>query len=196
DSHKAYGESVAGVYDDWYSDLDPHAVDVLADLAGGGKVLELGIGTGRIALPLSAKNVEVHGIDASPSMIARLREKPGGDRLTVTQGNFAEVPVEGKFALIYIVFNTFFMLLSQEDQVQCFKNVAQHLAPGGCFVLEAFVPDLTRFTGGQVNWATKVTAYEVLLDVSNHDAAAQRVMGQKIVITEGNVRLYPAQIRY
>jgi SAM-dependent methyltransferase len=198
DSHdpEAYGESVAGVYDDWYSELDPHVLDVLADLSRGGKVLELGIGTGRIALPLSAKNVEVHGIDASLSMIARLHEKPGGDRIKVTQGNFAEVPVEGKFALVYIVFNTFFMLLSQEEQVQCFKNVAQHLAPGGCFVVEAFVPDLTRFTGGQVNWATKVTADQVLLDVSNHNAAAQRVMGQKIVITEGNVRLYPAQIRY
>ena len=195
-NHEAYGESVAGVYDDWYSELDPQAIEVLADLSGAGKVLELGIGTGRIALPLSAKGVEVHGIDAAPSMIARLREKPGGDRITVTQGNFAEVPVEGKFALVYIVFNTFFMLLSQEDQVQCFKNVAQHLAPGGCFVLEAFVPDLSRFTGGQVNWATKVTADEVLLDVGNHDAAAQRVRGQKIVITEGNVRLYPAQIRY
>ncbi|HEY2964527.1 MAG TPA: class I SAM-dependent methyltransferase [Pyrinomonadaceae bacterium] len=196
DSAEAYGENVAGVYDDWYSEVDPHAIDVLADLAGGGKVLELGIGTGRIALPLSAKNVEVHGIDASPSMILRLREKPGGDRITVTQGNFAEVPVDGKFELIYIVFNTFFMLLSQEEQVQCFRNVAQHLAPGGCFVIEAFVPDLTRFTGGQVNWATKVTADQVLLDVGSHDGAKQHVMGQKVVITEGNVRLYPAQIRY
>jgi len=196
ESHEAYGENVAGVYDDWYSELDPHGIDALADLSSGGKVLELGIGTGRVALPLSAKNVEVHGIDASPSMIARLREKPGGDRITVTQGDFAAVPVEEKFALVYIVFNTFFMLVSQAEQVRCFKNIAQHLAPGGCFVIEAFVPDLTRFTGGQVNWATKVTADQVLLDVGQHDAAAQRVMGQKIVITEGNVRLYPAQIRY
>ena len=196
ESHEAYGENVAGVYDDWYSELDPHAIDALADLSSGGKVLELGIGTGRVALPLSAKNVEVHGIDASPSMIAQLRKKPGGDRITVTQGDFAAVPVEGKFALVYIVFNTFFMLVSQAEQVRCFKNIAQHLAPGGCFVIEAFVPDLSRFTGGQVNWATKVTADQVLLDVGQHDAAAQRVMGQKIVITEGNVRLYPAQIRY
>ena len=196
DSHEAYGESVAGVYDNWYSELDPHTIDALADLARGGKVLELGIGTGRVALPLSAKNVDVHGLDASPSMIARLQEKPGGDRITATLGNFAEVPVEGQFALVYIVFNTFFMLVSQEEQVQCFKNVAKHLAPGGCFVIEAFVPDLGRFTGGQVNWATKVTSDEVLFDVGQHDAAAQRVMGQKIVITEGNVRLYPSQIRY
>lgn len=195
-SPDAYGERVAGVYDEWYADLDAHAIDALTELAHGGRALELGVGTGRVALPLSAKNVEVHGIDASASMVARLREKAGGGRVTVTQGNFAEVAVEGTFALIYIVFNTFFMLVSQEDQVQCFRNVAQHLAPDGCFVLEAFVPDLSRFTGGQVNWATKVTADEVLLDVGQHDAAAQRVMGQKIVITEGNVRLYPAQIRY
>ena len=194
--HEAYGESVAGVYDDWHSELDPHAIDALAELAGGGKVLELGVGTGRVALPLAARNVEVHGIDASPSMIARLHDKAGGDRITVTQGNFAEVPVEGKFALVYIVFNTFFMLLSQEEQVQCFRNVTQHLAAGGCFLIEAFVPDLSRFTGGQVNWATKVSSDQVLLDVGTHDAAGQRVMGQKVVITEGNVRLYPSQIRY
>ena len=111
-------------------------------------------------------------------------------------GNFAEVPVEGKFALIYVVFNTFFMLTSQEEQVQCFRNVAEHLAPGGCFLLQVFVPDVTRFTGGQVNWATNITTDEVLLDVGKHDAVEQRVVSQKIVITEGNVRLYPAQMRY
>src|SRR5215213_6349913 len=116
-THETYGESVAGVYDEWYSDYDPHAIDALADLAGAGRALELGIGTGRFALPLAAKNVEVHGIDAAPTMTARLRSKPGGDRLTVTHGNFAEVPVEGEFALVYIVFNTFFALSSQEEQV-------------------------------------------------------------------------------
>src|ERR1043165_10022190 len=105
-SHETYGEHVAGVYDDWYSDYDPAAIDFLAELARSGKALELGIGTGRIALPLAATGVEVHGIDAAASMIAKLREKPGGDRITVTEGNFAEVPVDGKFSLIYIAFNT------------------------------------------------------------------------------------------
>lgn len=195
-SHDTYGERVAGVYDEMYSGFDAHAIDALADLAGGGPVLELGIGTGRIALPLAEKNVAIHGVDASASMIEQLRAKPGGDRITITQGNFAEVPVEGKFALIYIVFNTFFMLGSQEEQVQCFRNVAAHLAPGGCFVIEAFVPDVTRFTGEQVNWATKITSDEVLLDVGKHDRAEQRVVSQKIVITEGNIRMYPAQMRY
>src|SRR5690242_6950690 len=117
-SHETYGEHVAGVYDDWYTDYDPAAIELLAELARGGKALELGIGTGRIALPLAARGVEVHGIDAAASMLARLREKAGGDRLTVTQGNFAEVPVDEKFSLIYIAFNTFYNLTTQEEQVQ------------------------------------------------------------------------------
>ena len=195
-SDETYGEHVAGVYDEWYADYDNHAIDALAELARGGRALELGIGTGRIALPLSAKGVEVHGVDAAASMISRLRAKPGGDRITVTQGSFAEIPVEGEFALVYIVFNTFFALSSQEEQVRCFRNIAAHLSRDGCFAIEAFVPDLNRFTGGQVNWATKVTTDEVQLDVGQHDAAAQRVISQKIVITDGNVKLYPVQIRY
>src|SRR5688500_396452 len=146
-------------------------IDALAELAGEGAALELGIGTGRIALPLSAKGVEVHGIDAAESMISRLHSKPGGEKITITPGNFADVAVEGAFALVYIVFNTFFALSSQDEQVQCFRNVAAHLDAGGCFVIEAFVPDLNRFIGGQVNWATKVTADEVELDVGQHDAA-------------------------
>ena len=129
-------------------------------------------------------------------MITRLRSKPGSERITVTQGNFADVPVEGEFALVYIVFNTFFALSSQEQQVRCFANVAAHLSRDGCFAIEAFVPDLNRFTGGQVNWATKVTEERVELDVGQHNAAAQRVVSQKVVITDGSVRLYPVQIRY
>ena len=195
-SNDTYGERVAGVYDEWFPDYDSHAIDLLAELAQGGKALELGIGTGRFALPLSAKGVDVQGIDAAASMVSRLHAKPGGDRIKVTSGNFADVPVDDKFDLIYIVFNTFFALSSQEEQVRCFRNVAAHLAPGGCFVMEAFVPDVTRFTGGQVNWATKVTSDEVQLDVGQHDSAAQRVNSQRIVITDGNIKLYPVQIRY
>jgi len=195
-SHDTYGERVAGVYDEWFSDYDSHAIDLLAELAQGGKALELGIGTGRFALPLSAKGVEVEGIDAAAAMVSRLHAKPGGDRLKVTSGNFADVPVDEKFSLIYIVFNTFFALSTQEEQVRCFRNVATHLAPGGCFVMEAFVPDVTRFTGNQVNWATKVTTDEVQLDVGQHDAAMQRVISQKVVITDGSIKLFPVQIRY
>jgi len=195
-SDETYGERVAGVYDEWHSEYDPLAIDALAELAQNGKALELGIGTGRIALPLSERNVEVYGIDAAPSMISRLRSKPGADRITVTQGSFADVAVEGEFALVYVVFNTFFALSSQEEQVRCFRNVAARLTRGGCFVIEAFVPDLTRFDHGQGNWATKVTEHVVELDVGRHDQATQRVTSQKVVITDGNVRLYPVQIRY
>ena len=195
-SHDTYGESVAGVYDDWYTDYDPAAIEFLAQLARGGKALELGIGTGRIALPLAAKGVEVHGVDAAASMIAKLRAKPGGDRINVTRGNFAEVPVEDKFTLVYIAFNTLYNLTTQEEQVQCFRNVAAHLEPGGCFVVEAFVPDVTRFDHGQANWASKVGMDVVELDVGQHDPVNQRVYSQKVVITDGNVRLYPLQIRY
>jgi len=195
-SDETYGEHVAGVYDEWHPDYDPHAIDALAELARGGRALELGIGTGRIALPLSEKGVEVHGIDASTSMVSRLRWKPGADRITVTHGSFADVPVDGEFALVYVVFNTFFALSSQDEQVRCFRNVAAHLSPDGCFVIEAFVPDLTRFTNRQVNWATKVTADEVQLDVGQLDRATQQVISQKVVITDGNVKLYPVQIRY
>jgi SAM-dependent methyltransferase len=195
-SDETYGERVAAVYDEWHSEYDPHMIDALAELADGGRALELGIGTGRIALPLSARNVEVHGIDASPLMISRLRSKEGSDRVSITEGNFADVPVEGKYALVYIVFNTFFALSSQDEQVRCFRNVAAHLTDNGCFAIEAFVPDLTRFSGGQVNWATKVTVDEVRLDVGQHDPAAQRVISQQVVITDGSVRLYPVQIRY
>ena len=193
---ETYGERVAGVYDEWFSEYDPHAIDALAELARNGRALELGIGTGRIALPLSQQNVEVHGIDAAPSMISRLRSKPGSDRITVTQGSFADVAVDGEFALVYVVFNTFFALPSQQDQVRCFRNVAAHLSPDGCFVIEAFVPNMARFTAGQVNWATRVTEDLVELDVGRHDQATQRVVSQKVVITDGNVRLYPVQIRY
>ena len=195
-SHETYGERVAGVYDEWHSEYDPRAIDMLAELAHGGKALELGIGTGRIALPLSARGVEVHGIDAAISMISRLRSKPGSEKITITQGNFADVAVEQKFALVYVVFNTFFALTTQEAQVQCFRNVASRLSEGGCFVIEAFVPDLTRFVRDQVNLVTKITVDEVQLDVGQHDPLTQRVVSQKVVIKDGKIRQFPVQIRY
>ena len=193
---ETYGERVASVYDEWYSEYDPHAIDLLVELARNGRALELGIGTGRIALPLSERKVEVHGIDAASSMISRLRSKPGSERIKVTQGSFADLAVDGEFALVYVVFNTFFALPSQEEQVRCFRNVADHLSPGGCFVIEAFVPDMTRFHHGQANWATRVTEDLVELDVGRHEQATQRVISQKVVLTDGQVRLYPVQIRY
>jgi SAM-dependent methyltransferase len=195
-SDDTYGEHVAGVYDDWHSSVEHGLVDRLAELAGDGRALELGIGTGRIALPLAERGVQVTGIDAAQSMVDRLQSKQGSDRVDVQLGSFADVSVKKEFQLVYVVFNTFFALGSQEEQVRCFRNVAAHLTSTGCFVIEAFVPNLNRFTGGQVNWATKVDTEHVELDVGNHDPVNQRVISQKVVITNGDVKLYPVQIRY
>lgn len=191
-----YGDRIAEVYDDRHHAADEAAVNLLAELAGGGRALELGVGTGRMALPLAARGVEVHGIDASRAMVERMRAKPGGRAIPVTFGDFAEVGAGGEFALVYVVFNTFFALLSQEAQVRCFRNVAARLAPGGSFLVEAFVPNMSRYTGGQVTNATEVTAERVVLDVARHDGARQHITAQMVVLTEGQVRLYPIQLRY
>ena len=139
-------------------DLDPDIFDpaviepivsFLADLAGGGPALELGIGTGRIALSLSRRGVRVHGIDLSPAMVARLQTKSGAEDVTVTIGDFASVKVEGTFRLAYLVYNTITNLTTQDEQVDCFCNVASHLEPGGLFVIELEVPPLQRLTPGE-----------------------------------------------
>src|SRR5437867_1297081 len=131
-----YGQRIAGVYDDWLPAYEDNVINTLANLARGGRALELGIGTGRIAPPLAARGIEVHGIDASPAMVAKLRAKPGGDAIPVTLGNLADVDAEGRFSLIFVVANTFFCLTSQEEQVRCFRHVTQHLTEDGVFVLE------------------------------------------------------------
>jgi SAM-dependent methyltransferase len=149
-----FGEAVAERYDEdagWMFDpavVDP-AVDFLAELAGDGAALELGIGTGRIALPLSRRGVRVHGIDLSEAMLARLRAKPGAEEIGVTVGDFATTTVEGRFSLAYVVFNTIMNLTTQDAQVSCFENAAAHLDPGGCFVVEVGVPDLQRLPFGE-----------------------------------------------
>jgi SAM-dependent methyltransferase len=191
-----YGDHLAGVYDEWFSHVEDAAIDCLTELSKGGRVLELGIGTGRVALPLSAHGIEVHGIDASEAMVSRLRAKPGGESISVTMGDFADVAVEGEFSLVYVAFNTFFALLTQEEQVKCFRNVATHLADGGAFVIDAFVPDMKRFTGGQEVRTHAVTTEEVSIQVSQHDPARQRVKGQFIVLRNDQVKLYPVEIRY
>jgi len=192
-----YGERIAEVYDEWHAGLDPSdAVAALAELAGAGPVLELAIGTGRIALPLAERGVEVHGIDASEAMVAKLREKPSGNRIPVTMGDFADVGVAGAYPLIFIGFNTFFALLTQEEQVRCFANVAARLEPGGAFVLEGFVPDLARFDRGQRVSAIEVELDVVRIDASRHDPVTQRVTSQHLVLTADGVRLYPVSLRY
>ena len=149
-----FGEPVADRYDETSNAMfDPAvvepAVDFLAGLAEGGRALELGVGTGRIALPLAARGVPVHGIDLSRAMVRRLRAKPGGEGIEVTVGDFATTRVEGSFRLAYIVWNTIMNLTTQAEQVACFRNAAAHLEPGGRFVVEVGVPDLRRLPYGE-----------------------------------------------
>jgi SAM-dependent methyltransferase len=195
---ETYGDRIAEVYDSLYEEqLDTGAaVDALARLAAGGRVLELAIGTGRLAVPLAQRGIDVHGIDASDEMVARLRAKPAGADIAVTMGDFADVAVEGSFSLVYVVFNTLFALLTQDDQVRCFENVAARLGDGGRFVVEAFVPDVTRWNRGQRVGTTAVHLDRVDLEVSRHDAVEQRVDSQHVLVTRGGTELYPVSLRY
>jgi SAM-dependent methyltransferase len=199
---ETYGERWAEIYDEWVAGLgflvDPETVaGRLADLAGGRPALELAVGTGRVALPLSEMGVEVHGIDISEAMVSRLREKPGGRDIPVTMGDFAEVGVEGRFRLIYLVFNTIFALLTQEDQVRCFANVARHLTEDGVFVLEAFLPDLTRFDRGQRMEVLDIGVDRMVFLGSKHDPATQTIEVLQVAIREGETpRTYPVRLRY
>ncbi len=149
-------------------------MEFLAGLAGDGRVLELAIGTGRVALPLAAQGITVEGVDASAAMVERLRAKPGGDSIPVTMRDMAQVPVSGRFRLVYLVFNTLFGLLSQARQAECFGNVARALHPGGMFVIECFVPDLARFDHDQRVQARTVTEDSAIIEVSRHDRVHQR----------------------
>ena len=194
---ETYGESYAEYYDGWHGSIDEATIKTLAELAAGGRALELGVGTGRVALPLSAEGVEVHGIDASPAMVEKLRAKPGGERVEVSIGDFADVDAPGLFSLVFVVFNTFFMLLTQEEQVRCFRNAAARLGPGGLFVVEAFVPDLTRYEDGQAVKTTSIADDHAILEVARLDAARQHVTSQRVVLGgAGGVRLFPIQVRF
>jgi SAM-dependent methyltransferase len=193
-----YGDHIADVYDQWGGAPDDtdEAVAFLAGRAGAGPVLELGVGTGRIALPLAARGLRVHGIDASQRMVERLRAKPDGAGIPVTIGDFADVDVPGSFALVLVVFNTFFALLSQDDQVRCFQRVAARLVPGGAFVLEAFVPDLGRYQRAQHVATRSISVDEVHLETSMLDRVEQRIRSQHVVLGEHGIRFYPVQLRY
>lgn len=192
-----YGEGVADVYDEWYPGAEPAPiVERLAALAGEGPALELGVGTGRIAIPLAAGGVTVHGIDASPAMVAKMHAKPGGESIPVTIGDFAEFDLPDRYALVYLLFNTLFALLSQEDQVRCFQSVADHLAPGGRFLMECFVPDLERFDRGQRFGVAAIDEEGVRLEATLHDPVRQRVNARIISLTERGARFYPLQARY
>jgi SAM-dependent methyltransferase len=193
----SFGEDVAQMYRDVQRGDEMAAVAFLEQLAGPGPALELAIGTGRIALPLAAHGIRVDGVDISPAMVDQLRAKPGGDQLSVTIGDFADVPVSGTYRLIVVVWNTLFNLLTQEDQVRCFENVAAHLTDDGSFVVEAFVPAfLYRLRNNQHVDAEATEVDEVRLDVLRHDAATQVLEESHVSLSRAGVRLNPVVQRY
>jgi SAM-dependent methyltransferase len=183
-----FGEEVAARYDESSPEMfDPAAVepvvDFLAGLADGGAALELGIGTGRIALPLSRRGIRVHGIDLSEAMAARLRAKPGSEEIGVTIGDFATATVDGTFSLAYLVFNTINNLTTQEEQVACFQNVAAHLEPGGCFVIEVGIPQLQRLPPGETFRPFDVSPTHLGFD--EYDVASQGLVSHHYSLVEG-----------
>jgi len=195
-SAETYGERIAAIYDELYASYDPAAIHFLAQLAKTGPALELGIGTGRFALPLQAMGIEVHGIDASPAMVERLHAKPGGERIMVTIGDFTTVEIEKKFPLIYVVFNTIFGLLTQENQIRCFENVARHLESDGVFVIEAFVPDLKRFVDSQSLRVVNINNDSVQLDASKVDIPNQTITANHLHLSGQGVQVFPVRLRY
>jgi SAM-dependent methyltransferase len=193
----SFDDEVSRSYDRGLRGDEDAAVAFLRELAGDGRALELAVGTGRIALPLQAAGVEVDGIDLSQPMLDRLREKPGGETLGITLGDIADVPVEGRYRLVYIVFNSLFNLLTQDDQVRCFENVAAHLDDDGAFVVEAFTPGyLHRLRDHQYVDAEEVRVDGVWLDVARHDPTLQRLEKNHVSLTAEGIRLNPVVLRY
>jgi SAM-dependent methyltransferase len=194
-----FGEQVAERYDESAADMfDPATValvvDFLAELASDGSALELGIGTGRIALPLAERGIRVHGIDLSEAMVARLRAKSGADRISVTIGDFATTTVDRRFSVAYLVFNTIMNLTSQDEQVACFQNVAAHLQPGGCFVIEVGVPDLQRLPPGET--VRPFTVSPARLGFDEYDIAAQGLISHHYWIDNGKFETVSMPFRY
>jgi SAM-dependent methyltransferase len=194
-----FGEPVAARYDTddsqmFSAEVISSTVNVLAGLADGGRALELAIGTGRIAVPLAQRGVDVHGIDMSRAMVARMRSKPGGDAIGVTIGDFATTRVDGSFSLAYLVFNTIMNLTSQEAQVACFRNAAAHLAPGGCFLIEVMVPELRRLPPGQTVVPYQHSATGWAYDV--YDTATQASSSNYVTIVDGRGEFWSVPFRY
>jgi SAM-dependent methyltransferase len=197
-----YGELNADIYDDWLAADDPtDAVRCLADLVHdgpAGPVLELGAGTGRVTIPLAESGVDVRAVEVSPAMVARMRAKPGGERIPVTIGDMVETmaATEDRFAMVFVVYSSFFVLMAQEDQVRCFTNVARRLLPGGRFVLECSMPDFSHFQRDQSLDTREVGLEHLKLAAVRHNPVEQRVDGHHVLITNSGIRLAPVSLRY
>lgn len=195
-----YGDVWGPFYDELFSQVDVNAIDLLEQFAGPGKrLLELGVGTGRVALPLIERGIRVTGIDESEVMVGKLRAKDGGERIEIVVGDFAEVPVDGEYPLVFLGFNTLFCLLTQERQVECFRNVATHLEPGGRFVLDCFVPDLGRFDrhGTRVGVSSLGPDGAHAYEMSIHHATTQVIQVHNVRrVATGETVVLPLTIRY
>lgn len=197
--HDHFGEEIARRYDADSAEMsrpetvDP-AVDFLAALAGSGPVLELGIGTGRIALPLAGRGLAVHGIDLSAAMVARLRTKPGGTEIPVVIGDFATTPVGSGFALTYLVFNTIMNLTTLDAQVECFERVARQLAPGGRFVIEVMVPQLQKLAPGETVRPFAIGSDHFGFD--EYEVATQRLVSHHYTSVDGQLEVRSTPFRY
>jgi SAM-dependent methyltransferase len=177
--------------------LDPvPAVDFLVGVAAGGPVLELAIGTGRVALPFAARGFAVEGVEASEEMVAKMRAKPGGEEVPFAIGDMADVPVSGPYTLVYLVYNTLFNLVREERQRDCFRNVARVLAPGGAFVVETFVPDPADFDRDEQVQVRDVTGDSATIRLHRYDRAEQTFVRQTITFDRAGVHLWPFAMRY
>jgi SAM-dependent methyltransferase len=195
-----FDERIAKGYETfWPESFEPGVVDpavnFLADLAGTGAALELGIGTGRLALPLSQRGVRVHGIELSPAMVDQLEAKPGADGVGVTIGDFTTTKVEGWFTLAYLVRNTIMNLTAQDEQVECFHNAAAHLEPGGYFVIEVIVPALRQLPPGETVRAFALTPTHLGFD-EYIDIAAQISVSHHYWVADGRLETFSAPFRY
>ena len=199
DKANYFDEPIAATYDSDDSEMftpefiDP-VVDVLAELAGDGRALEFGIGTGRIAVPLAARGIPVHGIDLSNAMVARLREKPGAEKIEATIGDFATTTVDGTFSLAYLVYNTINNLTTQDEQVACFQNAADHLKPGGYFVIEVIVPILRLLPPGQNLYVYHLSADK--WDIDEYHPATQEFWSHHYKYQDGQLRRNSIPFRY
>ena len=193
---RLFFQRIAGTYDDDERPDTPATVEFLASLADGARALELAIGTGRIALPLTERGIVVDGIDISPDMVDRLREKPGGAEIAVTIGDMAAVEAEGPYDLVYVVYNSFCNLGTQDAQVRCFENVAARLTETGCFVIESFIPNPEWLRDGQYVHAEHIGIDQVWLDITRVDTITQRLDESHVVLSDEGVRLFPVVTRY
>ena len=194
-----FGEDVASQYDESDEpEFDPDViratVDCLASLAWNNRALELAIGTGRIALPLAERGVDVRGIDLSDAMVARLRAKPGGERLSVSIGDFTSTEVEGDVSLVYLVYNTIENVTSQAGQVAAFRNAARHLAPGGVFLIECLMPELRRLPEGAT--AVVFDIGERHWGIDEYDVANQGLVSHHFNVVDGRVEYGAWPFRY